>query len=386
MVLLRAAIVALDGVIADVPTGGKEQRWEGGVRINCEGKIVLRSVLAAECFRFEWCGGRTSRSRGIAIVFYLQLALHCDALGSRWYHGAIVNLPDTAGRPIVCLFPPSLHLCMCSTHLAHHDGNSSGNSNSRSSDGRTSIESSLYTAAEVSPPSPPPSKTARKGLTRTLTATLAFLGTSLLALDRQPDTSTNGTSASEGTASALGDGGSGGSASPGPEGERGTMADGSGGDQGPAVVAESPAAAAAAAVVAPAPASVSELYEEAVHVLKRALGMLRIEAAALSAAASVVDSSPQGATMAAGAEKTAVAAHDGGVDRRKEDVTAETARVLDALSEAHARARRWEQARCSAVRVGQKSRKYRLIAGGVLHCNASCGALINRDWGDGVPA
>lgn len=322
---------------------------------------VLRRVLPGECLRFEWCGGRTSRSRGVAMVFLLQLALHCDALRGRWYHGAIVNLPDTVGHPFICLFPRSLHLCMCSTHLAYHNGNSSGNSKSSSSDGRNSnIESSLCSAAEISPSSPPPSKTARKGLTRTLTATLAFLGTSLLALDRQPDTSTNGTSATEGTAGTVGDGGSGGSARPGPEGERGMMVGGSGGDQGPAVVAESPAAAAAAAVVAPAPASVSELYEEAVHVLKRALGMLRIEAAALSAAASAMDSSPESASKAAGAEKTTVASHDAGVDRRMEDVTAETARVLDALSEAHARARRWEQARCPVVRVGQRSRKYRI--------------------------
>lgn len=42
VVLLRAAIVALDGVIADVPTGGKEQRWEGGVRVNCEGQSLCR--------------------------------------------------------------------------------------------------------------------------------------------------------------------------------------------------------------------------------------------------------------------------------------------------------------------------------------------------------
>lgn len=119
---------------------------------------------------------------------------------------------------------------------------------------------------------------------------------------------------------------------------------GSGGVQGPAVVADSPAAA-AAAVVAAAPASVGDLYEEAVHVLKRALGMLRIEAASLAAAEAAASASAVGSAP----ESASVASRDGGVDRRKEDVAAETARVLDALSEAYARARRWEEARCSAV-------------------------------------
>lgn len=49
--MLRAAIVALDRAIADVPTSGKDQRWEGGrVRVDCEGKLVLRSVLPVDCF------------------------------------------------------------------------------------------------------------------------------------------------------------------------------------------------------------------------------------------------------------------------------------------------------------------------------------------------
>ena len=252
----------------------------------------------------------------------------------------------------LCLFPQFPHLCIASTHLGHR--NSSRNSNSN-------IGSSLVTAAEISP-SPPPGKTARKGLTRTLRASLALLGTPLLALDGQPDTSTKCKSASEGAVGAV-DGGGGGSARHGPGRKSGTMAGGSGGIQGPAVMAESPAAAAAAAVVAAAPASVSELYEEAIHVLKRALGMLRTEAAAMEAAAaatSAVDAAPERAFVAAGVDGTAATSHDGGVDRREEDVKAETARVLDALSEAYARVRRWEQARCSAVRVGRRYRKGRI--------------------------
>ena len=134
----------------------------------------------------------------------------------------------------LCLFPQFPHLCIASTHLGHR--NSSRNSNSN-------IGSSLVTAAEISP-SPPPGKTARKGLTRTLRASLAFLGTSLLALDGQPDTSTKCKSASEGAVGAV-DGGGGGSARHGPGRKSGTMAGGSGGIQGPAVMAESPAAAAA---------------------------------------------------------------------------------------------------------------------------------------------
>lgn len=110
--MLRAAVVALDGAIADVLTGENGQRWEGGrgggIRVNCEGKRVLRRVLPVECFRFEWCGGRNNnRSRGFALVFHLALRLHCDALGSRWYHGAIVNFPDAVIHPLSLPVPPT---------------------------------------------------------------------------------------------------------------------------------------------------------------------------------------------------------------------------------------------------------------------------------------
>ncbi|CAM9309703.1 unnamed protein product [Laminaria digitata] len=182
-------------------------------------------------------------------------------------------------------------------------------------------QSSLSAAIEISPPSPPPSVTPRKGLTRTLTSSLVLLGTSLLALDRQSKNGTNGTSASEGTAGSVGGGGDGDSARPGSEGESGTVAGGSGGVQDAA---------------------------EAVHVLKRALEMLRIEVVASAAAAAAVEPVPESASVAAGVEGAAVAPQDGGIDRSEEQVTAEAARVLDALSEAYGRAERWEQARSAS--------------------------------------
>lgn len=118
------------------------------------------------------------------------------------------------------------------------------------------------------------------------------------------------------------------------------MVGGAGGVQG-STVAAAPAAA------SPAQAGVSEVGEEAVDVLKRALEMLRTEAAAPAAA------STAGVEAARAEVSSAV-----GIDRREEEVKEQTARVLDALSEAYARHRRWEQARCAAVRLGLRSRMH----------------------------
>eukprot|EP00904_Undaria_pinnatifida_P005497 jgi/Undpi1/2077/HiC_scaffold_12.g05463.m1 len=226
--------------------------------------------------------------------------------------------------------------------VAALDGEIAGvpaNKGSEGESGNSSQDSSSY-ATKISPPSPPLSMTARStALTRTLMVTLSFLGISLLALEKQHGASMNGTSANEENTDTVGDG----AAKPNPEGKSGTVAGGPGSGQGSAVVAElvkSAESADSAAAASPVTASAAQVgvgeVDEAIDVLKRALGMLRTEAAALAAASTAeVEAARAGVSSAVGIDRT-------------EEVKEQTARVLDVLSEAYAHQRRWEQARSAA--------------------------------------
>ncbi|CAM9855220.1 unnamed protein product [Scytosiphon promiscuus] len=178
--------------------------------------------------------------------------------------------------------------------------------------------------AASSTSSSPAAEAKKAALTRTLTGTLTFLGTSLLALGAQ---STGG----DGKASVNGgerDRGGAGS-TPGATSEG--MADSTGPVTGVAREGKEPNAEAK-----PVDGSTKE-DAEAVEVLRRAHEVLKAETAAM-------------AETAASGRRTGLDVVNlaGGGTRGEKEVRKQTAKVLDTLSEAYARGRRWEQARSAA--------------------------------------
>lgn len=164
------------------------------------------------------------------------------------------------------------------------------------------------TNARSSQPSSPITEARTTALTRTLTGTLAFLGTSIVALEANP---------------APNDGGNGGGIT------RGATKDAAGGGTDAATDAKNPATTAKADE---SPGGDDE--DEAVRALKRAHGILKAEEAAIAAAAPGQQSSS--------AVSNLTGAESGGVG----EVRKQTAKVLDTLSEAYAGKGRWELARC----------------------------------------
>ena len=321
------------------PSEQRQRRGKVGRRWGCDFPVCARAlliILRGECFRFEW--SKFTDRASLRWCF----ALTWRSAATLWVVGAIVAL-SWACRTLSDIFlsarypnPPTCARPRPILGQYYFSGNSSQ-------------DSSSY-ATKISPPSPPLSMTARStALTRTLMVTLSFLGISLLALEKQHGTSMNGTSANEENTDTVGDG----AAKPNPEGKSGTVAGGPGSGQGSAVVAElveSAESADSAAAASPVTASAAQVgvgeVDEAIDVLKRALGMLRTEAAALAAASTAeVEAARAGVSSAVGIDRT-------------EEVKEQTARVLDVLSEAYAHQRRWEQARCAAVQVGRRSRMH----------------------------
>ncbi|CAN0296932.1 unnamed protein product [Ectocarpus fasciculatus] len=182
--------------------------------------------------------------------------------------------------------------------------------------------SSTDTNAGGSPSTPSSTEGRITALTRNLTGTLAFLGTSLLALEVQP--SANDRSNSTATTSSDG-------VTPGPikEGAEKVTAAAPGytcDDKGP-IRTDSAAEGS------------SKEAGEAIDVLKRAHEILKAETAAMAAAGPGQKGGSAGVYSAVGES------------RGEADVRKQTAKVLDTLSEAYAREKRWERARCVSYRA-----------------------------------
>lgn len=193
--------------------------------------------------------------------------------------------------------------------------------------GRRSNGSQDATKIHPQPPSPPttPGTSPQR---RTLATALASLGTSLLALDGQQGT---GGDISSSTAAPNPVGVTAGEGSPDAAAKCSRSAEGAAG--GAAVATERDENA----VAAP-----KEEDGDAIRALRRALDILKVEA-------KVATTSGKGgsADSDGGEAKEGVKGGDGeGKNGRDEDgMRAQMARVLDALSEAYARGRRWESAR-----------------------------------------
>ncbi|CBJ49219.1 expressed unknown protein [Ectocarpus siliculosus] len=181
--------------------------------------------------------------------------------------------------------------------------------------------SSAGTNARSSPPTPSITEGRITALTRTLTGTLAFLGTSLLAPEVQPSANygSNGssttTTSSGGVTPGVMKGGAEKVTVPAP----GFSCD----DKGP-IVADS------------GEAGSSKEADEAIDVLKRAHEMLKAETVAMATAGPGQKGGLAGVYSAVGES------------RGEADVRKQTAKVLDTLSEAYGREKRWERARLAA--------------------------------------
>eukprot|EP00752_Nemacystus_decipiens_P013903 g12341.t1 len=159
--------------------------------------------------------------------------------------------------------------------------------------------------ARSSTPSSPTDDARKAALTRTLTGTLAFLGTSIVALEADPG--------------ANGGGNAGGATDKSGAGKSADTA--TGGTDSAAVEADD---------------SPKDDGDEAVRVLKRAHEILKAETAATVA----VNPGQLGGVS--------VTNLTGGESRGVDELRKQTAKVLDTLSEAYAGKRRWEHARSAA--------------------------------------
>eukprot|EP00903_Cladosiphon_okamuranus_P020524 g18841.t1 len=158
-----------------------------------------------------------------------------------------------------------------------------------------------------SQPSSPAAKARITALTRTLTGTLAFLGTSIVALEANTGANDSGTT---GSPTKAGEG------------------------KGTDTATDTTTNAAVAAPEAGGSPEVDD--DEGVRVLKRSHEILKVEMAAIAA------------TKPDQENGSAVTNLTGGESRGVEEVGKQTAKVLDTLSEAYAGKRRWELARSAA--------------------------------------
>lgn len=188
-------------------------------------------------------------------------------------------------------------------------------------------------------------------LTRTLAGTLAFLGTSAVALEANPSANVDGGGGTTSGAAKAG-----------------------------AVNGAGEATAGATDAGAPG-GSPTEDDGEAVRALKRAHEILKVEMAGIAAAAEAAPGQQGG---------SAVSNLTGGERRGVGEVRAQTAKVLDTLSEAYAGKSRWEHARCENLgeseQGGQRDHIRRFaakawsslkrFAGRFLECTL-CAALLS---------
>ncbi|CAM9612394.1 unnamed protein product [Ectocarpus sp. 12 AP-2014] len=296
-----AGAEAGEGAVAATVALARNLRLEG-IAVAMAGdppsaEMMLRAALKE--LRVEGDGGRVGGGGGGAVE---EEGLTLAALGS---------LLAQRGKHADALKPLREAVAVLDEAIAGVSANEGGAANS-----------SAGTNARSSPPTPSTSEGRLTALTRTLTGTLAFLGTSLLALEVQPSANDGSNSSTTTTTSASG-GVTPGAIKEAAEKVTAAAPGFSCDDKGPTVVDS-------------AAAGSSKEADEAIDVLKRAHEMLKAETAAMATAGAGQKGGPAGVYSAVGES------------RGEADVRKQTAKVLDTLSEAYGREKRWERARSAA--------------------------------------